>query len=578
MRTPRRSGSLLLRLSGPALAAWGGLTCLSSACTPLPRGIELLQQETLPDQEWHQGPKVEVAPTGTARFVRAFVEGIDEEAIAEFLELADPLVAAPASPAFDQLLDELADELRGLGFGANDARLSLEFIERIPRTPAWTPQSASVRLVGSNGRAAKLHAFTSEEDVERALLPLHARECDLTAPIARRLADLDPGEILVTEVRTRQVLRRAHRLGAAAVVSASLGAYNSDPSGRNRHVDAIQVVDLGTRQVLPTFQISQASLAKIDALLAKDAGARLELAASIQTENRPLRTLVAKIEGASHPDQAVVVSAHVQGPGAVNNKSGVAGVLEGIRVLRREMREGDVDWPRRSLVFLFGDELRQAEAWLDETKCRPVAAIVADMIGSRSDSGAIALLEREPDPGAWRMLLPDEPSSWGGASLERGSWTPTGLSLIARSGLIDTGLVEGSWRSADHPFEGGSDHDVFLERGVPAVLFWHFVDFTFSTSLDRRDMVDVAETRRTAAAIFASALAVASPEPKDLERYLRSLDHEIGVRTKAATEEEDPELQQEWNLWSRGARQWLRNLCLDIDEPLPADPDSPSDL
>ena len=34
------------------------------------------------------------------------------------------------------------------------------------------------------------------------------------------------------------------------------------------------------------------------------------------------------------------------------------------------------------------------------------------------------------------------------------------------------------------PFEGGSDHQKFLERGVPAVLTWHMTDFVYHTTVD----------------------------------------------------------------------------------------------
>ena len=35
-----------------------------------------------------------------------------------------------------------------------------------------------------------------------------------------------------------------------------------------------------------------------------------------------------------------------------------------------------------------------------------------------------------------------------------------------------------------NPFEGGSDHEAFLEKGVPAALTWHFTDYVYHTAKD----------------------------------------------------------------------------------------------
>ncbi|MEX1024601.1 MAG: M28 family peptidase [Planctomycetota bacterium] len=565
----------------PALLA-GTVILVVVACTPLPRGIEHMDGRGAgPDQGWHRGPEVVVQPAGTARFVRGFVEGIDEAQIRRLVGFADALVAAPASPGYDRVLDELARELEAAGFrfateGLGAESLLLEWLEGPATGPGWTPISGSIELIDGGGRREPLHAFADERDVERVILPVHAPSTHLTARVSRSLDELNPGEILVTEVSARQVLQRVRGRGAVAIVSASLGSYNTDPTGAGRHLDAIQARALAPNSGLPAFQISRASLKRIDEAIARTGSASLALSAEVAVEDRPQRTLVATVVGTERPDEAVVVSAHAQGPGAVNNASGVAGVVAGVTTLCRRIEAGELQRPDRSLVFVFGDELRGVEHWLASTRRRPVAGLCADMIGSRADSGAIALLEREPDPGAWLMFEPDRPSSWGGGKLDDGDWTPSGLSVLARCAMIDTGLVEGAWTSADHPWEGGSDHDVLLAAGVPAVLFWHFTDFTFATSLDRAPMVDPAETRRTAAAILTAASALASPEPGDLDRYLRSLDLERRLRVDAALDAKEADVARAWEAWARGARAWLRNLCLGIDEPLPTPEEEPT--
>jgi hypothetical protein len=192
------------------------------------------------------------------------------------------------------------------------------------------------------------------------------------------------------------------------------------------------------------------------------------------------------------------------------------------------------------------------------------------MIGqSRERTGALPLLERMPDPGALVVLEPDEHTEWGASPVEEDDLAPNGLSVLARCAMADVAqLVDGSWETVEHPWEGGSDHDVFIERGLPAVLFWHFTDFTYHTSLDRLDMVDAEELHRTATAIVCTALAMADPQPGDLDRYLRSLEMERVLRTAAARDADDEELAEQWEHWCYRARQWLRSECLRI--PVPA--------
>ena len=150
---------------------------------------------------------------------------------------------------------------------------------------------------------------------------------------------------------------------------------------------------------------------------------------------------------------------------------------------------------------------------------------------------------------------------------------PNGLAIVLRESLVDVGvaIAEESgppWSTREHPWEGGSDHDTFLGRGVAAALVWHFTDFAYSTSLDRMDMVDAEELRRTSVAIVAAAAAVADARPSDLARYLGSLAIERDLRLKTAIAADAPSgLRDLWVDWFTGAEQWLRSLTAGTELP-----------
>ena len=314
---------------------------------------------------------------------------------------------------------------------------------------------------------------------------------------------------------------------------------------------------------LPVAQISPRSASEIREALAAHGHARVALEAEIALDSRPLRTIAATIVGARDPGEAVVVAGHVQEPGACDNASGVATLLEGARSLAAMLRSGTLDPPSRSLVFVWGNEMEQSRVYLEKGGRRVTAAIAADMTGESAErTGAVALLERMPDPGALEALPPDEHTAWGAGSVDPSRISPSGLAVIARSALVDVGARAPGWSTAEHPYEGGSDHSVFADQGIPAVLFWHFTDFAYHTSLDRLDHVDPEEMHRDGAAILSTALAVADARPGDLDRYLASLRMEQDLRLSACAKAGRHDLAQRWKDWCTGARMWLRELCL----------------
>jgi hypothetical protein len=535
----------------------------------------------------HRGPAVVAGETGPARFARAVHRAFDVRRAHDQVRFIEARYRAPANQGYGEVLDRIAAELRAGGFG-DDPRFELFEIAtpleapswenptaRVP-APAWTPEAGRIVLRASGREAEVLHAFSAQAERDRVMLPVYCPSASVEGPVAMGLDELEEGEILVTDAAPgRSVLARAHALGARAVVSAYLESYNADPSGAGRERDAIAFRSLPAGTPLPVIMISPRSLERIEETLASDPLARVEIEAKVRLEPRELRTLVAVVRGSDRPGEAVAIASHVQEPGACDNASGVAGLLESALGLASLLRSGELQPPSRSLVFLWGDEFRQSTVWLERTDMRPVAGLSSDMTGeSRERTGAILLLERMPDPAALVPLPPDEHTPWGRREVAADSLLPNGLALIARCALADVAQIEGEaggeavggWETAEHPYEGGSDHDVFIERKVPAALFWHFTDFTYHTSLDRLEMIDVAEMRRTAAAILSTALALADPKPTDLDRYLRSLNQEQDLRVAAAEERGEAELAKGWRDWCLGARQWLRVECLRIPE------------
>jgi len=543
---------------GPSDSAAGGPDPVQASEAARPEG-----ERGAADSSGHRGPRVASGASGPARFVPVLYREFQRDAAMETVVFADRYYRAPGNEGYEAVIDHLAERLRAGGFG-EDPRLELRTIETEMDLPAWTPRSASLVLHESGVEDQVLHAFDSPEDRDRVMLPINAPSCDVTGQVYLHLDELEEGGVLVTNASLRQVVRRAHQRGAAAVLSASLASFNEDPTGRGRHLDAIQYRIFRPSPSMPVAQISPRSYQRIKRAFSGQRAPSVTLRAEVELHpDRPLRTLVAAIVGDERPDEAIAIASHVQEPGACDNASGVGGLGESALSLVRLLEQGELEWPDRTIVFLWGDEFSQSESWLESTHRTAIAGISSDMTGESPErTGAIALLERMPDPGAVHTLPPDEHTPWGAGAVDSDELEPNGFALIGRCAMVDVGThVGGGWESADHPWEGGSDHDVFINRGIPGMLFWHFTDFSYHTSLDRLEMVDSEELRRTQVALLATALAVADPRPEDLERYLASLAMEETLRTRVAIENGDAELSEQWRHWCSGAAAWLEAHC-----------------
>lgn len=557
---------------GLALTALAAVACKSGPDLPDTGGSysEVSARTLLAHRN---GPEVRLTKSGPARFVHPLFAGFDVERAMRTVEFMDARIRTPASPGFVEVQGEFERALREAGYGSSEG-LELEFLESAMEEPAWWPLSARVALVFPDGETRVLHEFEHPDDHDRCMLPRYASSASIRGPVAFELDALEPGSILVTETRIRpDLVNRAQSRGAIGIVSASLGSYNVDPSGRDRELDAIQYRELAGGVALPVAQISPRSFALVKEEMLRNGSVTLALDAEVARGSDRVRTLVATVRGTGGSNEVVVIASHLQEPGACDNASGAAGTLECAVDLAREIADGTLSRPERSLVFLFGMELVGSRAWLESTEQHAVAMVAPVMAGeSREETGAMPLLERYPDPGALEALPPDQHSSWGAETIDP-EWLerPNGLAVVARCAMADVSVASGGWETSENPYEGGTDHEAFVRRGLPAVLFWHFTDWSFNTSLDRIELVDGQEMRRTCVAAVATALAVAAPEPGDLDRYLESNQDELDLRRSSARDAGREDVVKQWETWCTEVRHWFRWLCLGA-EPRPPVP------
>jgi hypothetical protein len=127
-----------------------------------------------------------------------------------------------------------------------------------------------------------------------------------------------------------------------------------------------------------------------------------------------------------------------------------------------------------------------------------------------------------PDPASVWLRPPDKHTEWGATTLTEDRLLPTWLNDFYFS-VLQRQAARSGWKIGQHPFEGGSDNEPFLQAGIPAVTNWHFTDYFYHSSMDDVDKVSPAEMKNVGTAALVAGYAIASPTEHTFQYALSSL-------------------------------------------------------
>jgi Zn-dependent M28 family amino/carboxypeptidase len=210
------------------------------------------------------------------------------------------------------------------------------------------------------------------------------------------------------------------------------------------------------------------------------------------------------------------------------------------------------------------DEIRGSQQWIKdhpEDVKNVIAMLSLDMTGEDTGkTGGTFLIEKQPDPSAVWDRPSDPHSEWGASKVDAATLLGSFLNdlhlAVALRRARDTG-----WVVRTNPYEGGSDHTVFMNAKVPSLLNWHFTDRYYHTNLDTIDKVSAAEMQHVAIAVGTTALFLASADGSDVGPMTALL--EAAREARIATEirnDATPEILAAWRKWYAEALFSLRRL------------------
>ncbi len=445
-----------------------------------------------------QGAARSPVPPAFAPVTRAVAHELSGERALATVAFVEQFYRLPGNRGFDRSIDTVAALLRAAGYVEAGAatpgdRLTYRIESRPMRTPAWSPLDASLTITGRPGPLltwATNHNMLAANSWSTPAGGVRAQVVDVGAGSEADFAGRSvAGAIVIGGGSARTLYSRAMQRGALGVlVRQKLPDFNQQAT----NVDAIQFSSVPRDTVHHGFLIFLSAAAR-DSLDAALVAGPVEVTAVVRSvfEQRPERTLVAEIRGASRPRERFVYSAHVQEPGANDNASGVGLLAEMARTAAVLVREGRAD-PARTVTFLWGDEIRSTGRFLAEDSVRRAGVrwgMSLDMVGENTAlTGGTFLIEKMKDPSAVWVRGKDQHTEWGSSPVKASEIWPHFLNDFSRQRCLDRAATNG-WVVRANPYEGGSDHTPFLSAGIPAVLFWHFTDRYYHTDRDRIGMV-----------------------------------------------------------------------------------------
>jgi aminopeptidase YwaD len=309
------------------------------------------------------------------------------------------------------------------------------------------------------------------------------------------LTSSQPGEIAALAIGTH---------GAAGIIS---WAQNQHTGWWGDDESLVRWGHLETFAAHPTFafMVSPARARGWQERLRR--GETVHLRAEVDAGQAPSAYLIpTAIVRGRRRDREIVYSCHLDhpSPGANDNASGCAGILEVARTLQRLVRSGALPQPERTIRFIWPAEVEGTIALLNarsEFARRTLATIHLDMIGGNSEiTKSVLRVHGSP---------PSLPSFVSDVGFTFARYVNDQSLLFADTGAADLPLIDpqGDRRALQAEIGGfnqGSDHEVWAEGSwrVPVIYIADWPDRYIHTQRDLPDNLDPTKMRR---AIFIAA-------------------------------------------------------------------------
>ncbi len=516
--------------------------------------------------------------------LRSCLAGLLLISLPAFAQQRAPLLSEPA-------VDALTKELSG-----DRALETIVEISKNHRVRGSRPFRAAAELIATRARAAGLDSVRIEEfpadgkifygtqrsrppwDAEFAELregetlvaswdkqPMSLAEDSESGNVTTDVIDVgdgaDDSSYIGKNVKGKLILASSQADAVAAVGVAKYGAAGIISYAQNQHTgwwgentDLVRWGHLDTFAKAKTFafMISPKAAKSYRDRLAR--GEKIRMHAVVRAGQHPgaYSVATAMIRGADPKlsQEEIVFSCHLDhpNPGANDNASGCATILEVGVTLSKLIRDGKIPRPARTIRFVWPPEVEGTMAILNakpEWAKRIRAVVHMDMVGAGPESKSV--FHVSGGPGHLPSFVYDIGQAFG-------AWVNEQTYRYAATGISQYPLI--SAKGGKEPllaaldeYDMGSDHDVYQDAswGIPALYLHDWPDRYIHTTWDTPERIDPTKLLRAAFIGAASGYFLASMKSSDslavvqsthdgsLRRQIRLSERSRGLDSNEAT-------------------------------------------
>jgi len=267
-------------------------------------------------------------------------------------------------------------------------------------------------------------------------------------------------------------------------------------------------------------------------------GKALRVHAMVDAELVPgnLEVVSGVIPGSVYPNEEIIVTAHLDHykPGANDNASGSAAILEMARTLRELIDKKELPPPLRTIRFMWVPEYNGTYAWLSAHLNDPVKRIANfnfDMVGEnvvKTNSLLGLTYTSDSNPSFLNAIVESIVDFANSYNSER---YPPQMDLYI-------GSITGSRNRLScrmFPYETGTDHELFNNLRIGAASMGSWPDNFYHSSEDSPDKVDPTQLHRAVVIGLAGITTVAYADNEHAQDFAR-LSLLYGRRRIAASE------------------------------------------
>jgi aminopeptidase YwaD len=374
--------------------------------------------------------------------------------------------------------------------------------------PAWDAEFAELWEVNDGRVPAKLASY----EAEPVVLAEDSESADVTADLVDVGEGMKESDFAGKDVRGKLVLVSTQpgavqdlavgKFGAAGIVSY---AQNKKTAWSGENQDAIRWGHLDTFSKNKTFAFMVSLKAAHGFQGRLKEGNRIKLHAMVKAGQHPgnYEVVTATIPGADPKlkEEEIAFSCHLdhQRPGANDNASGCATILEVARTLQKSFSDGRLARPARTIRFVFPPEIEGTLTLLNakpDFAKRIKAVVHMDMVGGGPETKAVFHVTRGP------MSLPSfvHDVAWAFAEfVNEQSYQYAATGEAAYSLLSPEGGKE-PLRAEFSSYTMGSDHDVYQDSSfaIPAIYLNDWPDRFIHTNHDTPANIDPTKLKRVA--------------------------------------------------------------------------------